>query len=94
MTRSSATPIHPDPHPLAGQKLRTTNGEDYILEDWWDRISGESWKYCTSNIAAMNYAATVAQLRLPTDDQVVYGKINGLGFLLHVTELAEEPADA
>jgi hypothetical protein len=91
---------HNDPHPLAGQavKLNATAvdpvqklvlpGAVYQLEDWWDRVAGQSWMVANGNPAAMHYAVRSAfNAGIPTDDEVVYGKIGGLGHLVHVSEL-------
>lgn len=90
---------HENPHPLAGQtvalreiELRpgiyTISHETFRVEDWWDRIAGKSWTVSDSNPAAMCYGLRVGMSDLPLDDEVLYGKINGLGHLVHVTELA------
>lgn len=91
--------IHNTSHPLAGQTviLNTTavdpvrgivtENAEYRIEDYWDRVSGQSWKYSSGNIAAMQYALRAAYANLPMDDEVVYGKIDGFGHLVHVSEL-------
>lgn len=91
--------IHHDPHPLAGQTVRLADtvtdphrglviaGSTYHLEDWWDRIAGKSWMDCDGNPAAMMYGWRAGLASLPTDNEVVYGKIDGLGHLVHVSEL-------
>lgn len=64
-------------------------GADYRVEDWWDRISGQSWRDSNGNPAAMKYAVRIgtAGAVLP-DDEVLYGKIAGFGHIVHVSELA------
>lgn len=90
--------IHQEPHPLAGQTVKIKDGvidpaqglvlpgAEYRIEDWWDRVSGESWMTSYSNIAALQYAIRSAKNDLPLDDNVVYGKIESLGHLVHVSE--------
>lgn len=90
---------HPHPHPLAGQTVRLNDtaadpgqgavvpDATYQLEDWWDRIAGMSWMACDGNPAAMHYAIRSGLNRLSLNDEVVYGKIGGLGHLVHVSEL-------
>lgn len=84
--------IHNAPHPYAGQTVNLRAGEsfggvEFRLEDWWDRVSGASWmEDVFSNPACLNYATRVA-FRVPPDDEVVYGKVDGLGYLVHVSEL-------
>lgn len=61
-----------------------------VVEDWWDRISGVSWKFSNGNPAAMIYGIRSAFAELPMDDEVVYGKDEyGFGHLVHVSELGE-----
>lgn len=84
--------IHQQPHPLAGQTVKVKLGlrgapHDFRVEDWWDRVSGQSWK-CAQVPAAFLYACHAADCGLPLDDEVVYGKAaDGLGRLVHVSEL-------
>jgi hypothetical protein len=94
---------HPDPHPFAGQRVviaegvtdsaqnAVVAGAEYAIEDWWDRIAGQSWMTAVGNPAALHYAMRSAANGLPLDDQVVYGKIGPFGHLVHVSELAETP---
>jgi hypothetical protein len=91
---------HAEPHPLAGRTVRirdgvrdpaqnqVAGGAEYRLEDWWDRVSGGSWMTAQGNPAALHYAMRTAfSGDVPTDDEVVYGKIGHLGHLVHVSEL-------
>lgn len=96
---------HPQPHPLAGQtvKLRLSSleydgwdiasGDLFQVEDYWDRLTGGSWLYANGNPACLDYAVRLACSGLPLDDEVVYGKVRGLGYLVHVTEL-DAPSEA
>lgn len=96
--------IHSDPHPLAGQtvtlRCRThgngaadnltprIDGQEYQVEDWWDRVTGGSWMTADGNPAALQYAIRSGLNGiLPTDNDVVYGKVGGLGFIVHASEL-------
>lgn len=88
--------IHDQPHPLAGQtvKLAVTapdpdqlNGAVYQVEDYWDRVTGSSWMWAEGNPAALKYAMRSGFAQLPTDDDVVYGKVSGIGHIVHVSEL-------
>lgn len=91
---------HTESHPLAGQtvtalvqrgpKLEPERVE-YRVEDWWDLLTGGSWMFAEGNPAAMQYALRSGFAGLPTDDEVVYGKVGHLGHLIHVTEI-EAPA--
>lgn len=94
-----------DPHPLADQTVVLPDhvsktgagpirpGAEYVVEDWWDRLTGGSWMDANGNPAAMSYALRAGMVGLPLDNQVVYGHIGGIGHLLHVTELATEGTD-
>lgn len=79
--------MHNESHPLAGQTVRLTSGEEYRLEDWWDTLTGGSWMFADGNPAALNYAMRSAAANLPLDNEVVYGKIGAFGHLVHVSEL-------
>lgn len=68
----------------------------FEVEDWWDKMTGGSWMDAEGNPAAIVYALRAGTNGLPFDDEVVYGKINNLGHLVHTSEIlpAEEPAEA
>jgi predicted ATP-dependent serine protease len=83
-------------HPLAGQKVEVSSGalkgQTYRVEDWWVNVSGgKSWMFCDGNIACLVYAIRTGlqDTSIPTDDEVVYGKIGIAGHLLHISELAQ-----
>lgn len=90
---------HSNRHPLAGNMVTVKmqnglSGKDvspvtyeFWLEDWWDRLTGSSWKHAVGNPAALKYAMRSGFTGLPTDDEVVYGKIGGLGHLVHASEI-------
>lgn len=91
---------HPEPHPLAGQTVRIKEGvehpqfriggAEYRVEDWWDRVAGKSWMVCQGNPACLIYAMRSGFARIPTDNEVLYGKVNGLGVLVHKSEIEME----
>lgn len=95
--------IHTEPHPLAGKKVRikegvedpaqkmVVGGAEYVVEDWWDKLTGKSWMISDGNFAAMHYAMRTGLTGspVPLDNEVVYGHIGNLGHLVHVEELAE-----
>lgn len=72
--------------PFCGMEL---GNREFHVEDWWENVSGMSWMLSNGNIAAMSYAFRIGGRtgEVPLDDEVLYGKIEGLGFLLHVSEL-------
>lgn len=90
--------IHSDPHPKADQIVRisksashpqVTNfaGAEFHLEDWWDRIAPKPWGSCAGNPACLAYAVRSIENTFPLDNEVVYGKIGGLGHLVHISEI-------
>jgi len=87
--------IHEQQSPLAGETVKLKNtvedigGQEYHVEDWWDRVNDKSWQLSNGNPAAMIYAMRSGLSRLPIDDEVLYGKIDGSGFLVHISELKE-----
>lgn len=85
--------MHAEAHPLAGQLITVSSGEfagkEYRVEDWWDRLTGGSWMNANGNPAALDYAMRSAFEKLPLDDEVVYGKIDAFGKLIHVSQLPD-----
>lgn len=90
--------IHQAPHPLAGKVVRIARdlhtsppiaaGSEYRIEDWVDRVAGKSWQDCDGNPAAMIYAMRTGTVDpQPTDDEVLYGHVRGMGHLVHVSEI-------
>lgn len=84
---------HSSPSPLARQTVTVKAAlpgvagtvHEYHVEDFWDRVGGSSWMD-VSNFATLGYAARAFE-SLPLDDEVLYGKVNGLGYLVHVSEV-------
>ena len=63
-------------------------GSSFIVEDWWDKLSGKSWMFCDGNPACLVYVIRCGLAGVPLDDEVLYGKTdNGLGHLAHVSEI-------
>ena len=82
--------MHGEAHAKAGKTVKLIDGKEFRLEDWWDRIGGESWQLMRGkNFAARNYGIRASEAGLPIDDEVVYGKIGALGHIVHVSELVE-----
>jgi hypothetical protein len=83
---------HNEPHPQAGETVTIQSGhfagEEYWIEDWWDHLTGGSWGDADGNPACIKYAIRAGAAGLPTDDEVVYGKIGPFGELIHASELA------
>lgn len=89
--------LHQNESPLAGKKVKIKSEAnelgnlELLVEDWFDRVMGKSWMHCNGNPACLNYAmrSGFSSINIPTDNEVVYGKINGLGYLVHIIELED-----
>lgn len=87
--------IHKEPHPLAGKtvtiadRVEQIGGSLFVVEDYWDRVSGISWMNANGNPAAMQYGIRTGMSKdpVPTDNEVLYGKIGGFGCLVHYSEI-------
>lgn len=85
--------IHQVKHPMAGKtvtiKSGNLKGHPYTIEDWHDRVIGQSWRTAVGNPACLQYAARIGsqEFHVPSNDNVVYGKIGAFGYLVHVSEL-------
>lgn len=85
-------------HPLAGKTVilnckpcsEELNGKQFCVEDYWENVAGKSWMVCDGNPACLKYAMRSAFADIPTDDEVVYGKVGAFGHLVHVSELGQE----
>ena len=104
--RTGGAFIHTDKHPFAGKKVLVSDRVEHpqfpglaggvvTVEDWWDRVAGQSWMTCQGNPACLVYAMRTgfARYDLPLDNEVVYAHFNGFGQLLHETELDGEYQD-
>lgn len=88
---------HSEASPLAGKTVTVKmvhpqlsgDTHEFEVEDWWDRLVGRSWTVSDGNPAAMVYAMRIGGItgKIPWDDEVVYGKIDGMGHLVHVKEI-------
>jgi len=94
--------IHTNQSELAGKTVKIKQdvkhfqqpdfgGSDYRVEDWWDRIAGKSWRDCNGNLACIVYGirAGMAYPSIPSDDEVLYGKVGVLGHLVHISEIED-----
>lgn len=83
--------LHRKPHPLAGQTVviasGTYAGHHFTIEDWWDRVSGESWIDCEETPLCAEYAMRAGADFDPFDDDVVYGHFGILEKIMHVRHL-------
>ena len=65
-------------------------GSEIIIEGLWKEIFGQSWMYCEGNPTCLIYSMRVLQNNLPFDNNVYYCKINGIGHLVHESEIIRE----
>ena len=66
-------------------------GSEYRVEGYWDNkyIGGKSWMDSNRNPACMIYAMRTTNTTppIPTDDDVLYGKVGSFGHLVHISEI-------
>lgn len=67
---------------------------DYRVEGMWKDITGKSWKVSAAEgeDVAIVYADRVENSggRIPPDDNVLFGKINGASRLIHGSEIVKQ----
>ena len=72
-------------------KGESIGGDDFRVEDWAENVLGCPWFMANGNPAAIIYAVRVNErtaFGIPmVDNEVLYGKLGGMGFLLHINEL-------
>lgn len=102
--------LHEKEHPLAGKTVvikegvtdplqgQVVAGAHYVIEDWADRLMGDSVWEVGGNPAIFQYAYRQGMQDhggFPGDDECVYGKIDygpnriRLGHIVHVSEFEE-----
>ncbi len=86
-------------HLMAGQTVTVNpavehqmlvQGAEFRVEDWYQNVNDTaSWKNDVNLPAVLNYFLRVRESNgaIPDNNEVVYGKIGGLGYLVHVSEL-------
>lgn len=71
--------------------LGTLKGNEYLVEGYWDELTGKSWLETDFRPAIMNYAfrtSTEKHLKeYEYSEEVLYGKIGIYGHLVHVSEI-------
>lgn len=86
-----------DKRPLAGKRVileckpdpDELNGKEFRIEDWQMNVMSRSWMFCDGNPTCLKYAMRSAFAGLPIDNKVIYGHVNGIGHLVHESELGE-----
>jgi hypothetical protein len=93
--------MHEQPSKYAGKMVRikpevkhfqvpSFGRSEFRVEDWWDRVSGRSWREANWNPAAAVYGFRAGMAALPKDDEVLYGKVGSYGHLVHISEIEGE----
>jgi len=94
--------IHQTDSPLKGKtvkikanakhpQVKNFGGSEFLVENWWDKVSGGSWMFADGNPACMIYAIRTgfSENTVPIDDEVLYGKIGCFGHLVYISEIEE-----
>lgn len=83
--------LHRKSHPLAGETVviasGTFEGHSFTIEDWWDRVAGESWIDCDENPTCAEYGMRAGADFDPLDDDVVLGHIDCAETIIHARHL-------
>lgn len=85
--------VHSESYSLSGETVKLKDGQVIEIEDYADRVIGCSWMMAKGLPIAIEYGYRVLKSDLPFDDEVLYGKIDFHGKLVHVSELQLEPKD-
>ena len=87
--------IHQEHSLLKGQTVTIKEGEfkgeEYRVEDWWDKVSEHSWDSGVNrgNPACLEYLVRSIREGFPLDDEVLYGKIGMFGKLIHISQIGD-----
>lgn len=85
-----------DPSPYAGRTVRLRadaaelGGHQFDVTDWYERTGpGLTWRAALENgdPRAQGYAVRRGLGGLPDDDEVLFGRVDGMGQLVHVSEI-------
>ena len=68
-------------------QIKNFGGSIIKIDDWWDRMSGGSWMEWNEYAVCTIYAMRVVLNDIPSDNNVLYGKIGDSGYLVHISEL-------
>lgn len=85
-----------DPSPYAGRTVRLRadaaelGGQTVEVVDWYERTGqGRPWREAlqSGEPRAVGYSVRRGLGGLPDDDEVLFGRVDGMGQIVHVTEL-------
>ena len=88
--------MHTQSSEFAGKTVRIKfdheqfNGKTIQIKDWWDKLNGLPWAISHSSVACLYYAVRTAGQGTLTDNEVLFGVLEG-GYehLIHVSEIGE-----
>jgi len=68
--------------------------EVWVIEDWWDRKVGKSWKLCVNRVGVLLYFCRIMNEGISTNDEVIYCNVKTDKFinksaLIHESEVLE-----
>lgn len=89
---------HEEPSEFAGKIVEVVDTFDHrqypglrevVIEDWWDRLSDKNVFENMGNPACLIYQLriTTCPHEVPMNHEILYGKYQGLGVLLHRSEI-------
>lgn len=83
-----------DPSPYAGKTVRLRadaaelGGHQAEVVDWYERLGdGISWMEADGDPRAIGYSVRRGLGALPGDDDVLFSRVDGMGQLIHVSEI-------
>jgi len=85
--------IHQTPSPLAGKTVQLTRqinglvGTTFIVEDYFDRVKSLPWKAVPNDPVSMLFGMRTKNQDALQDNEVLYGKIDGMPHAVHVSEI-------
>ncbi len=86
-----------DPSPYAGQTVRlradaaALGGHAAEVVDWYERLGDRlPWRDNPGDPRAQGYTVRRGLGQLPDDDEVLFARVDGMGQLIHVSEIEGE----
>ena len=85
-----------DPSPYAGQTVRLRpdaaelGGHEFQVVDWFENTGpGRRWRdaFEAGDFRTIGYSVRRGIGGLPDDDEVLFGRVDGMGQIVHITEI-------
>jgi hypothetical protein len=87
-----------DPSPYAGQTVRLRpdaaelGGHQAEVVDWYERLGDKvPWRDNPGDPRAQGYTVRHGLGGLPDDDEVLFARVDGMGQLIHLSEIVGAP---